>query len=92
MHDAVADADKLLGQPELVQQLADGPQRRSWPAPGMGRDAFSPLRFQSSDASGEPRRWAIPETSSFDVAGSMTANFADEDPQLSTRYVHGRSW
>ena len=56
----------------------------SWSAPAIGFDVFVPFRLTSREASGEPSRWAMPETCSTEVSGSMTANLRDEDPQLRT--------
>jgi hypothetical protein len=53
-------------------------------APGIGFDVFVPFRLTSREASGEPSRWAMPDTCSTEVSGSMTANLRDEDPQLRT--------
>ncbi len=56
----------------------------SWSAPAIGFDVFVPFRLTSREASGEPSLWAMPETCSTEVSGSMTANLRDEDPQLRT--------
>ena len=86
MHHPVSDAEQPVGQPALPAAGPPPPEalprgRRS----GSGRDDFLPSRFQSSVASVLPSRWAMPLMSSRELPGSITANLAEEEPQLRTR-------